>query len=181
MRNVFLDSGDTYQGNGDIAVNAGFLNGARLSEAKHSVYYAWSKYRDIGRRYEDKNRLERAAKGTKLIEQGVHLGEQALVFDDIAKIAGEGDYRNFARIMDQAMKEWNVIPKETGYVDGKLISETGEIIFDPENACYAVQTPYCGYYSGAPKELISLSDMVKVKAENKRITLALIAKRRKQS
>lgn len=55
MRNVFLDSGDTYQGNGDIAVNAGFLNGARLSEAKHSVYYAWSKYRDIGRRYEDKN------------------------------------------------------------------------------------------------------------------------------
>ena len=176
MRNVFLDSGDTYQGNGDIAVNAGFLNGARLSEAKHSVYYAWSKYRDIGRRYEDKNRLERAAKGTKLIEQGVHLGEQALVFNDIAKIAGEGDYRNFARIMDQAMKEWDVIPKETGYVDGKLISETGEIIFDPENACYAVQTPYCGYYSGAPKELISLSDMVKVKAENKRITLAFIAK-----
>ena len=30
------------------------------------------------------------------------------------------------------MKEWDVIPKETGYVDGKLISETGEIIFDPE-------------------------------------------------
>lgn len=98
------------------------------------------------------------------------------MFNDIAKIAGEGDYRNFARIMDQAMKEWDVIPKETGYVDGKLISETGEIIFDPENACYAVQTPYCGYYSGAPKELISLSDMVKVKAENKRITLAFIAK-----
>ena len=69
----------------------------------------------------NKNRLERAAKGTKLIEQGVHLGEQALVFNDIAKIAGEGDYRNFARIMDQAMKEWDVIPKETGYVDGKLI------------------------------------------------------------
>ena len=77
------------------------------------------------------------------------------------------------------MKEWNVIPKETGDVDGKLISKPGNYV-DPENACYAVQTPYCGYYSGAPKELISLSDMVKVKAENKRITLALIAKRRKQ-
>lgn len=176
MRNVFLDTGDTYQGNVDIAVNAGFLNGAQLSDAKHSVYYAWSKYRDIGRRYKDENRLEKAACGTKTIEPGVHLGNRTLVFDDIAEVAGDGDYRTFARLMDQAMKEWGVISEDAGYVDGKLISDTREIMFDPENARYTVQTPFCGYFSGAPEEMISLSDGVRVKTENKRITLALIAK-----
>ena len=45
MRNVFLDGGDSYQGSADVAVNAGFFNGADLSDAKHSVYYAWSEYR----------------------------------------------------------------------------------------------------------------------------------------
>ena len=40
MRNVFLDGGDTNQGDAAVAVNAGFLNGADLSEAEHGVYYA---------------------------------------------------------------------------------------------------------------------------------------------
>lgn len=40
MRNVFLDGGDAYQGNADVAVNAVFLNDVDLSEAKHRVYYA---------------------------------------------------------------------------------------------------------------------------------------------
>ena len=42
LRNVFLDGGETYQGDADVAVNAGFLNDGNLSEAKHGVYYAWS-------------------------------------------------------------------------------------------------------------------------------------------
>ena len=33
VRNVFLDGGNTYQGEADLAVNAGFLNCADLSEA----------------------------------------------------------------------------------------------------------------------------------------------------
>lgn len=39
MRNVFLDGGDSYRGDADVAINAGFLNGADLSDAKHGVYY----------------------------------------------------------------------------------------------------------------------------------------------
>lgn len=178
-RNVFLDGGDTYQGDADIAVNAGFFNGAQLSEAKHCVSYAWSKYRDARRRYYDDDRLKKAAHGTREMEPGVHIGEQALVFDEIAKIAGDGDYRKFAAIMDQAMKEWGILPEEAGYVNGKLISDTGEITFDPENARYKVSTSFCGYFSGAPEEMISLSEEVSVKADNKRITLALIAKEEK--
>ena len=176
MRNVFLDGGEKYQGDADVAVNAGFLNGADLSDAKHGIYYAWSEYRDAFRRYKDENRLVRAAKDTEEIRPGVHMGERNLVFDRITETAEGGDYRNIAKIMDSALKTWNVLPENTGYVDGKLISDTGEIVFDPDHAGFAVHTPYCGYFSGAPEREISLSEQISVKAKNERITLALIAK-----
>ena len=48
------------------------------------------------RRYPDKNRLTFAARDTKEIQPGIHLGEKTLVFDKIEKIAGDGDYREFA-------------------------------------------------------------------------------------
>lgn len=174
MRNVFLDGGDSYQSDAQVALNAGFLNGADLSDAKHGVYYAWSPYRDAMRKYKDKERLAKAAKDTAEVQDGVHLGEQALVFDEIAKMAGSGDYREFAAILDRAMKQWGVIPKETGLVDGKLISDTGEIIFDPDHAKFRVQTPCCSYFSGAPDEKINLCKNVEVRSENERITLALL-------
>lgn len=174
LRNVFLDGGETYQGDADVAVNAGFLNGTNLSEAKHGVYYAWSPYRDALRRFKDENRLRKAAKETREIQAGVHLGEQALVFDEIAKIAGDGDYRAFAGLMDKAMKEWGIIPEDAGYIDGKMISDTKEIIFDPDHSKFQIHTPYCAYFSGAPDETITLFDKVTVQVKNERITLALL-------
>ena len=176
MRNVFLDGGGSYQGSADVAVNAGFFNGADPSDAKHSVYYAWSEYRDAFRRYKDENRLKKAAKDTKEICPGIHLGEKALVFDKIAETSEGGDYRNLAKIIDGAMKEWGVLSDGAGYVDGKLISDTKEIVFDPEQARFAIHTPYCGYFSGAPESEIRLSDRVTVESQNERITLTLIAK-----
>ena len=74
------------------------------------------------------------------------------------------------------MKEWGILPEDTGYVEGRLISDTKEIVFDPDHARFSIHTPYCGYFSGAPEEEISLSDKICVEAENERITLALIAK-----
>lgn len=173
-RNVFLDGGDAYQGNADVAVNAGFLNGADLRDAKHGVYYAWSEYRDAMRRFKDGNRLARAARGTGEIRPGVHLGERALVFDNISEIAEDGDYRTFAELMDQAMKEWGVLPEGTGYVNGKLISDTKEMVFDPEHSRYEIHTPYCAYFSGAPEEMIVLSDKVSVQSQNERISISLL-------
>ena len=75
------------------------------------------------------------------------------------------------------MKEWKLLPEDAGYVDGKLVSDTKEIMFDPENACYCVKTPFCGYFSGSPKGEILLSDQVRVRAENKKITVALVARK----
>ena len=174
MRNVFLDGGGRYQGNADVAVNAGFLNGADLGDAKHGVYYAWSPYRDAMRRYLDSGRLPRAAQDGREVQAGVHLSERALVFDNIAGTAQNGDYREFAALMDAAMKEWGVLDQGTGYVDGRLVSDTGEIVFDPDHARFQISTPGCGYFSGAPEREIKLSDRVTVRADNQRISLALL-------
>ena len=59
-------------------------------------------------------------------------------------------------MMDQAMKEWGLIDPDCGFVDGKLISDTGEISFDPAHARFSFQSPSCAYFSGAPEERISL-------------------------
>lgn len=174
MRSVFLDGDDKYRGDADVAMTAGFLNGGDLSEARHSVYYTWSPYKDAMRKYRDDNRLKRAAASGNEIHPGVHLGSQALVFDEITKIAGTGDYREFLKLFDQALKEWGVFAGGTGYVDGKLISDTREIEFDPDHARFKIRTSGCGYFSGAPEESIALSDEITVQAANDRISLALL-------
>lgn len=174
MRNVFLDGGDIYTGDADVAINAGFFNGADLSQANKGVYYAWSPYRDAMRRFPDKNRLTFASKNTKEIQPGVHLGEKTLVFDDIAKIAGCGDYREFAALLDQAFKKWGVVPEYAGLVDGKMVSSTKEIIFDPDNSRFCVNTEYCSFFSGAPKKNMCLTDKISAEVSNNRISISVL-------
>lgn len=108
------------------------------------------------------------------MQAGVHLSERVLVFDNIAEAAQNGDYRKFAALMDATMKEWGVLDEGTGYVDGKLVSDTGEIVFDPDHAQFKINTPGCGYFSGAPEAEIRLSEKVTVQAGNERISLALL-------
>ena len=85
-----------------------------------------------------------------------------------------GDYREFASILDSAMKVWGIWAKDTGYVDGKLISDTKEIMFDPDHARFSIANDQCGYFSGAPEKEIRLSDKISVQANNERLTLALL-------
>lgn len=174
MRNVFLEQGETYMGDADAAINAGFLNGGDLSHAKHGVYYAWSPYRDAFRLELDTDRLADAAKGGEEIQPGVHLSDKTLVFDNIAETAHIGNYTEFATLLDKAMRQWGVLAEGTGYVDGKLVSDTKEITFDPLSARFSVHAPSFDYFSGAPEEVIQLSENVIVKANNERITLALL-------
>lgn len=176
MRNVFLDGGDAYHGDADVALNAGFVNSGSLREAKHAVYYAWSPYRDAMRRSRDTLRLKAAAENADETEPGVHRSEQALVLDNITAISGTGDYRRFAELLTNAMQEWKVLPQGTGYVDGKLISETGELVFDPQNSSFSIKNENCAYFSGKPQKSTALSDQISVAVRNERISLALLPK-----
>lgn len=174
MRNVFLDGGEQYRGDADVAFNAGFVNAGDLSHAKHGVYYAWSPYRDAWRRSKDPTRLARAAQGTRELESGVHLSERALVIDNIAETSGFGNYRHFAALLDRAMKEWGVLGEDVGFVDGKLVSDTGELVFDPQNARFSIKNERCAFFSGAPEETTVLSDDVTMKIRNDRISVSLL-------
>ena len=73
-------------------------------------------------------------KDTKEIQPGVHLGEKALVFDRIRETSATEITGRLPEIMDSAMKEWGILPEDTGYVEGRLISDTKEIVFDPDHA-----------------------------------------------
>lgn len=174
MRNVFLDGGEQYTGDGDVAFNAGFVNAGDLSCARHGVYYAWSPYRDAWRRSTNPVRMRKAAKGSREIQNGVHLSNQALVIDNIGEASDFGDYRNLVTILDSAMKEWGVLEKGTGYVDGKLISDTKELTFDPQNARFQISTDRCAFFSGAPEAETVLCDAITAKVKNDRISISLI-------
>ncbi|MCM1155486.1 MAG: hypothetical protein NC314_02260 [Roseburia sp.] len=176
LRNVFIDGGSKYRGDGDVAINAGFFNGGDLSEAKHGVYYAWSKYRDAFRRAEDKKRLILAAEGAEEIGDGIYQGAQQLVINDINNLAGTGNYTEYAKVLDKAFKKWGLWDEKTGYVDGRLVSDTGEICFDPDQKQFAVNTPYCGYFSGAPGEVIHLTDKISLQIQNERMSVSVMAK-----
>ena len=96
------------------------------------------------------------------------------MLDHVEEIAQNGDYRPFTSLVDKAMKQWGLLLEDRGYVDGKLVSDTGEICFDPDHARFSVHSDKCGYFSGAPEEETVLSDRVSIKAANERISLALL-------
>lgn len=176
LRNAFMSDGDSYRGAADVAINAGFVNSGDLRQAKHSVCYAWSPYGDALRRTTNEYRLAASSKNTAEIDSGVHFGEQALVFDDIAAVSGTGDYRRFAELLTGAMQKWGVLPKGTGYVDGKLVSETGELVFDPQNSAFFICADRCAYFSGKPEKTTALTEKISLSVKNDRISLALLPK-----
>lgn len=172
MRNVFLEEGETYQGNADVAVSAGFFAGGDLSHAGHRIEYAWTPYKDAFRTEKALEKVQ--SPDEKEIADGVRLSPTALSFDHINAVAGFGDYHAFAALVQQAMKSWGIWKEGTGYTDGKLVSDTGEICFDPVSSRFRVLTENCAYFSGAPEERILLTDRIEIESKNDRISLALM-------
>ena len=173
MRSVFLD-GDSYTGKAQAAVNAGFVNDGDLENAEHGVYYAWSEYGDVYRHGTDKKRLRNAAKDTEEIAEGIHLGEKNLVIDHMQQLAGSGDYTAFATYLDQALKKWGILKDDCGLKGNALISDTGELIFSPNEKQFRIKTKDFAYFSGKPAEEMDLLDGIRVKSENDRITLGCL-------
>lgn len=174
LRTVFVDDGDSYAGDADVAVSAGFVNGGDLSGARHSVTYAWSPYLDAHRRSRDDDRLARLADGGEELSKGVTLSDRALVFGNIRELAGDRDYRAFAGPLDAALKRWGVLPEGTGLVDGRFVSQTGELEFDPDRARFSIRTPSCAYVSGALRAVEHLGEQVRVECTNERMSVALL-------
>ena len=105
------------------------------------------------RRYPDKNRLTFCGKGYQRDTAGYTSWRKTLVFDKIEKIAGDGDYRNLQKSWIRYFKKWGIVPKDAGLVDGKMISVTKEMIFDPDNSRFSLNTDYCSFFSGSPEKI----------------------------
>ena len=174
LRSSFIESGHKYCGGADVTVNAGYFNTADLSDAAHSVNFAWSEERDAFRRFPDPDRLNRIADGKLSEDAKFCLDDRKLVIRDIRSIAGMGDYTEFAELFCQALRKWGVIPEQTGIVDGKIISATGEICFDPDHARFEIHTPYISYFCGTPERRMKLEQRVCVSAENDRIAVSMM-------
>jgi len=174
LRNVFLDQGDSYTGDADVAVTAGFVNNGDLSQAKHAVYYAWSPYRDAMRHASGEGRLERLAEQTDTELPGAKLGDKILVYNDIATLAGGGDYTAFATNLDAAFKRWGILSDDRGIVGSALVSDTGEITFDPVAGTFLIHTEGCSYFSGNPANGVTLTNDIRLTLNNHRISAALL-------
>lgn len=174
LRNVFLDQGDSYTGDADVAVTAGFVNSGDLSQADRAVYFAWSSYRDAMRRAPGEGRLERLAAENDETLPGAKLGDQTLVFNDISSLAGHGDYTAFAANVDAAFKRWGLLPHDRGLVGNALVSDTGELAFDPEEGTFRIRTEGCSYFSGNPVGGITLTKDISLTVSNNRISAAAL-------
>ncbi|WP_339200168.1 hypothetical protein MKY24_13215 [Paenibacillus sp. FSL P2-0322] len=174
LRNVFLDQGDAYTGDADVAVTAGFVKNGDLSQAKRAVYYAWSPYRDALRHANGEGRLERLAAKADEELPGAKLGDRIMVFNEIAPLAGEGDYTTFAANLDVALKRWGLLPDDRGLVGSALVSDTGELAFDPKAGTFRIRTEGCPYFSGDPSNGIALTKDISLSLINHRISAALL-------
>ncbi|ODR28288.1 hypothetical protein [Eisenbergiella tayi] len=176
VRSVFLQHGDICQSNADAVVSAGFVSSGNYENVSHAIVYAHSPYRDVFRRNREGDRHFQSyhAENDKEIVKGIFLNEKYLICNDITAFTNEGDYTTFARAVDQALKEWDIIRTEYGLGDnGELVSDTGEIKFTPKQMFFSVQNKQFAYFSGKPLDQIILGPL-KLHCDNQRITAALL-------
>lgn len=173
LRVVFMTDGDVCRGDGDAVVSGGFLSGGDYRGAKHAIVFAQSPYRDAMRAgYEGAAWLEPYKEGSRQIGRGIWLNDRFLAFDDIRAISKDNDYRIFAGAVSQALKSWGLLQEDRGITEnGGIISDTGEIGFEPGASRFWVSSPYTAVFSGKPEGDIPLGAGLSVRCENDRITL----------
>lgn len=179
MRNVFLQCGEHYAGGADVALTSGYTRSGCLDGAGHGIYDAWIPYRDASRHALGAP-LPGAEKASAQGEEPVsYYAGKDLVFPDIRKAAGEGDYSVFAGEVTAALQKWGILDEGTGYVDGVLVSDTKEIVFDPDHVRFQVDAESVHAFSGRPEGEIRLGQDISLKLQNERITAIALERENK--
>ncbi len=177
LETVFLEEGKIYEGHCDVAVSGGFLSDGDLKNADHGVIFAQSPWRDAYRksfagekwlnRYKDETSVE--------MEKGIWLNDRFLVFDDIASLSVSNDYSKFASAFDHALKSWGILPPECGITKrDEIVSDTGEICFDPGMGRFQVDSPYVRIRSGNVKGYVPLANRISINCRNSKMTLVML-------
>jgi hypothetical protein len=176
-RTVFVE--DSYDGDADLMVNAGFSSNGDFTKAPHSLIYARTPYEDalehryVGTSFLDKHRGENAE---LLVNLGTVSGRSAVIdLDKIDGIERNADYTGFSRFADAAMKKWGLWDKDSGLqgIDC-FVSDTKEIRFDFGNGQFTIDSPYAKVFSGYPKGSEVCLGPVKAILKNEKMTLSLL-------
>lgn len=181
LRTVFLEHGERYEECADVAVSAGFTSGLDLTEAKHAIVYEHSPYLDafgtnknplpIRERYPDTN-----VEGS---EQTAWLGDRYLVFPDIGSLTEDHHYETFAEWTGRALIRWGLMSGESGLSGaGRIVSDTGELAFDPQKGTFTVRTELCEIFSGRTGgrvREINLGGRFCLHMSNEKMTVSLLA------
>ena len=178
VRNVYLEHGQKYHGDARAAVSAGFVSAGDYEQAEHAVLYAHSPYRDAFRtNYMGQKHLDKyLEEGRQELEQGVTLGDKYLVISDLKNLIPDHDYTDFAKVLDKALKKWGIIDSDKGIrEDNAYVSDTGQLIFNPDAAYFTAKCGRFSYFTGKPVENILLGERYRVNCSNERITLSVLS------
>lgn len=180
LRTVFLEHGDHYTGDADLAVGAGFLSGIDLTDARHAMVYEHVPWLDAFRKNRNIRSLRERYrdKGCHISEDGVCLGERYLLIPDMNVLRKGQDYSGFAYWFDRAAKAWGLFNAECGITgDGAIVSDTGELTFHPGAGYFTMDTDYCAFFTGHVRngQEIILKDRIRAECRNGKMTLALLS------
>ena len=180
LRSVFLEAGEKYDGEAQVAVSAGFVAGGDYSGARHAVLYRHSDDLDAY----GKNKAETSIYKQNFVEECGNLNsiseiederyngeaffnERYLIIDKIDKLTWKNDYTLFAKLTDFALKKWGVLTEQTGLQkDGGMISQTGEIFFHPCKGRFGVNTSEFKAFAGRNCGRIELAKNICIKGSN---------------
>lgn len=189
LRSVFLQAGEKYGEEAQVAISAGYVAGGDYSDARHAILYrhgndldAYGKNKtptgifeqffvektgnlDITSEIEDKRYSGEA-----------FLNEKYLLIDDIDKLTWKNDYTLFAKLTDYALKKWGILSGRTGIQkDGRIVSQTGEISFCPRNGKFYVNTPEFIAFVGRNSGTIELGKNICIKGSNRSLFACVLS------
>lgn len=183
VRNRYLED-DTYQGDADAVLSSGFTATGDYTQANHSIVFSRNPYGDPFQK--KRTRREFIAKhmqdgeDLKVFENDyLHhyvgkLGKTCLAVED--EHTFDQSSEAFSHVLDQAMKGWGLWSHDVGLQEGdKLVSDTGEIIFDWLHGVLKVSAPQVKAVAGDIHEAENWGRFT-LNMTNRKMTATLFAK-----
>ncbi|MBP0989992.1 MAG: hypothetical protein J5874_02295 [Oscillospiraceae bacterium] len=172
----FID--EKYDGNADFVITSGNSASGDYSSAKKLLLHSMNPYSDISKQNNAretwlKKYIENNAEIKKLGGAEFAVGENRVVC-----VAPEGAYyfggSSVTSVVDASMKQLGIIGNDEGFVDGKIISDTKEIVFDYKNNGFFINTDKIDVFAGVTNGSAA-SGSFSLKTTNDKAAIAVIA------
>ncbi len=146
--------GDKYEGDADLVITSGNSATGDYTKANKLFLHSSNPYSDVYQKNNTRDAwlasyIESGAKTKNIGGKDFSVGENTIV-STLPTGSGYLDGGIFVNIFDGVMKEFGIIEEDEGWVDGKVISDTKEIVFDYANDNFVVDTDKVDVFAGKP-------------------------------